>query len=490
VTIMLQSDAGSTTDGAPALSKINAISDSLRQSPVLAKYNVGIRPLFEGTSGVNDPVLARYLSVTNTPPNADDTTALITELRALTDVQTAYIVPEATLPNPIMSQNSDSLVARDPATNASIEDRISPLFVDQQGYLLAADVGGLDILFANDQRGGRGAGVQVFDIEYAWDKEHEDLLVNFPAVLGTPSPDPEDIFHGTAVAGIIGGDINTIGVNGIAPDSPFFGIAVERNDRSVAVAIQRAVDLARAGDIILLEQQTPTFPPDRPINVPTFVAVEWVPEIFDAIRQATGRGMVVVEAAGNGENNARNGLNFDDPRLVATRQAQFGLDAVTHPYPFDPANPSSGAVLVGAGAGGFVGMRTQPERSRKDFSNYGRRLDVQAWGENIVSSGFVVPNRPSTCNIGPAFPPPGRNQCYTNMFGGTSGASAIIAGVVAATQGILKAAGRPPLTSQQFISLFRDPATGLPQTDDVGHPRTQRIGSLPDMSRLIPRALA
>jgi hypothetical protein len=493
---MIKNQAGANIDSASALSNINAISDTISKSPVLSKYNVGVRSLFQGTSGVNEPLLARYLEVTNPPGSLDDTNALIAELRALKDVQTAYAVTEASLPGPVPIPNRQALA--DSAIDASEKVRISPLFVDQQGYLLSAESGGLDVLYAQNQTGGLGDNVRVYDVEFSWQQLHEDLIENFPVIVGVPNTDPGYIFHGTAVAGVIGGDVNNFGVTGIAPNATFIGVTVNPVGTnpvyasSIANAIFAAADLAGLGDVILLEQQIAVSfnaPNRRPPDV-TYIAVEFYPEVFDAIKLATYRGSVVVEAAGNGQNNGGNGLNFDDSVFVASRNAILGAVDLTHPNPFDPANPSSGAVIVGAGAGGFPPFRTQPARSRLDFSNYGRRLDVQAWGENIVTTGFLVPNNPDTCALGPGNPGP--TQCYTRVFGGTSGASAIIAGVVASVQAIVKKANPPrkPLTSQQFIDLFRNPATGLAQTNDAGHPSTQRIGSLPDLSRLIPKALA
>jgi hypothetical protein len=83
-------------------------------------------------------------------------------------------------------------------------------------------------------------------------------------------------------------------------------------------------------------------------------------------------------------------------------------------------------------------------------------------------------------------------KCYTSSFSGTSSASAILAGVAASVQGIVKAAGKKPLTSQQFQQLFRDPQNGFPQADDSinNHAASQNIGLRPDIELIIPNALA
>jgi hypothetical protein len=485
------------------LDKFKSVSDTI-SSDILPKYpGTGMAPYFQGTSGVNKPRLARYYTVTNAPTKKEDIVALMKELRGHNDVQTAYVTPETSLPSPIHVVRASANAANSTVQNG--EDlRISPDFSTAQGHFLPSNQGGLDILYSMTQPGGLGDGVQVFDIEYSWFKAHEDLLVNFPYIIGAPNTFPP--FHGTAVAGVVGGDFNTFGVTGIVPNSKFIGSTVlipgdngplQPVDRSsAAIAIVGAMDRAQPGDVILLEQQRPWTAEGV---TPRFIAIEWWPEDFDAIKGATDAGLVVVEAAGNGFENSFDGQNFDDPTFIASRNRPpqpdpndfdtFTFDTATHPNPFDPANPSSGAVLVGAGVGGFGGRSSSgPDRSRLDYSGYGRRVDVQAWGENIVTTGYPT-DSPRDCNLGPILPPPDLNQCYTSNFGGTSGASAIIAGVVASVQGVLKMSGRRPLTSNQFIQLFRDPATGDAQADGPNHPQTQRIGSRPVMSRLIPRAI-
>jgi hypothetical protein len=203
--------------------------------------------------------------------------------------------------------------------------------------------------------------------------------------------------------------------------------------------------------------------------------------------------VVVIEPSANG------GTYLDGPNLAFSRgmfptivtpdQSEFDFGALlpTHPNPFVVGGPDSGAVMVGAGYGWTQAFLNppppgaQPDRSRDNFSNFGSRLDVQAWGENIVTTGYSVCDQFGTVAT---------NNCYTSSFSGTSGASAIIAGVVAQTQGILKAAGRRPLNSQEFRALFKNPSVGHPQTDAIGMPVIERIGQRPDMDLLPPVALA
>jgi len=152
------------------------------------------------------------------------------------------------------------------------------------------------------------------------------------------------------------------------------------------------------------------------------VPVEWNSAEYNAIAQATALGIVVVEAAGNGGNN------LDDPVYLSR---------------FNRATRDSGAILVGAANPSTL--------AAEPFSNHGSRVDVQGWGQGIVSAGY-----------GDLFNPGDPNQTYTSGFGGTSGASAMVAALVAGIQGVsLAVDGRTlsPLTIRSALV-----ATGAPQS--------------------------
>ncbi|GGW46774.1 hypothetical protein GCM10010320_28820 [Streptomyces caelestis] len=69
-----------------------------------------------------------------------------------------------------------------------------------------------------------------------------------------------------------------------------------------------------------------------------------------------------------------------------------------------------------------------------------------------------------------------------------TGQSPIVVGAVACVQGVLEVSDRSPLDGWQVRDLLRN--TGWPQQDAPGRPATQRIGNRPDLSQLIPAALA
>ena len=334
----------------------------------------------------------------------------------------------------------------------------TPDFTNRQGYLNAAP-GGVDARFAWTVAGGTGLGVRVIDCEWGWRFTHEDLLANQGGIVaGTGSSDTN---HGTAVIGEIGGDRNTVGVTGIAPDA-----IVSASAFSVpsATAIRSAADRLGAGDIILLEIHRPgPRTPNPPQGQLGFIAIEWWPDDFAAIRYAVNKGIIVVEAAGNGFQN------LDDP-IYDTRPAGF---PTTWRNPFRVTNPSSGAVVVGAGAPPSGNWGT--DRSRLDYSNYGARVDAQGWGREVTTTGY-----------GDLQGGPNPDLWYTSSFSGTSSASPIVVGALACLQGAVKRAGRPPISPARARDLLR--TTGSPQQDTPGRPASQRIGNRPDLRRLIPLA--
>ena len=180
------------------------------------------------------------------------------------------------------------------------------------------------------------------------------------------------------------------------------------------------------------------------------------------------RGIIVVEAAGNGNNN------LDDP-VYNTALAGFPADWRN---PFNRNLRDSGAVLVGAGAPppGTHGRNWGPDRSRLDFSNYGSAVEVQGWGREVTTAGY-----------GDLQGGTSEDLWYTDTFSGTSSASPIVVGALGCVQGVLRAAGRIPLTPSRARQLLR--ASGSPQQDAPGRPRTERIGNRPNLRQLIPLAL-
>ena len=161
--------------------------------------------------------------------------------------------------------------------------------------------------------------------------------------------------------------------------------------------------------------------------------------VFIAIRDATNRGIIVVEPAGNG------GLDLDD---LAGRPDVHGLGYGTR---------DSGAILVGASTAGEV-------RTRIASSGYGTRVNCHAWGEGVFTTGDGWEGND--------------RFCYT-LFGGTSAAAAQAAAAAAAIQGAHKAALGQPLSPMDMRNLVVE--TGRPSAEPSG----DRIGVLPDAEAAI-----
>lgn len=291
----------------------------------------------------------------------------------------------------------------------------------------------------------RGAGVTIVDLEYYWTREHEDLLLPESADIGTPAfvqyPDFDDE-HGTAVLGILGAKDNGFGVTGIVPDATLKGISpvASGGGYNPAGALTFLTSKLQAGDVVLIEQQADGPGP----GTSDYVPLEWNQASFDAIRQLTNLGIVVVETGANG------GYDLDSPQMLGR---------------FDRNVRDSGAILVGAG--------DSSSRSPLWYSSHGSRMDLQGHGNYIATTGGAG----TLQGAGPGE----RSIRYTDNFGGTSGAGPIVAGAVAAVLSYLKAKGLAPMSSADIAELLR--STGSPQSD----PGSGLIGPLPDVSAAISR---
>ena len=157
-----------------------------------------------------------------------------------------------------------------------------------------------------------------------------------------------DASHGTHVAGIVGADrFNDLGMMGIAPKVRFMVIRVVPNgdeyDKDVARAILYA---ARNGAQVMNMSFGKTFSPQK----------EWV---WQAIREAESRGVLMVHAAGNAATN---------------------VDSVAH-YPVHPEGTSDYWIVVGSHA------NTKGDGFVSSFTNYGSvGVDIMAPGSNIYST--------------------------------------------------------------------------------------------------------
>ncbi len=425
-------------------------------SRLLASPDIRIQPLFGHTEERVRSLVAEipdaeglgnletYYHVDAPSDRLDE---LAESLMKLDEVAAAYVKPAGEPP-----EINDMAPAADEAPSTT------PDFSARQIYLNAAPAG-IDARYAWRFRGGRGAGSRIIDCEWGWRFSHEDLGTNQGGVvIGTNHTDTN---HGTAVLGEFSGDINTFGIVGICSDA--VASAASFLTLPTATVIRQAADRLRAGDIMLLEIHRPG-PGANGSGQDGFIAIEWWPDDLAAIRYAVSRGILVVEAAGNGFRN------LDDP-IYNTPSTGF---PATWKNPFKLANPQSGAIVVGAGAPppGTHGRDHGPDRSRLDFSNHGQRVDTQGWGREVTTTGYGDLQGGSNSDL-----------WYTDTFSGTSSASPIVVGALGCIQGMLRANNRPLLTPLTARQLLR--ATGSPQQDAPGRPKTQRIGNRPNIKQMV-----
>lgn len=370
-------------------------------------------------AGYRPPDFLGFFELNAVP--GSDLRELLAELQSWDIVEDAYIDPGPTPP---------------PAVNAANDPRW-PL----QGYLDAAPVG-IGAEYAWLWPGGDGAGQSFVDLEYGWRLSHEDLSAHGITIISGENSNIVE-FHGTAVLGVVCGVDNTVGGVGITPNLASVRVVSEQRTGSTfntADAVLDAVSVMAPGDVLLIESQ---YIDESPADL-GFLPRDVQTDVFAAVKLGVALGIVIVEAAGNGGND---------------------LDAYDHPaygQMFNPASidyRDSGAIMVG-GAHSFV------PHARTDGSNYGGRIDCYAWGENIDTATAL---------------PDGPDDEYDTDFGGTSGASAIIAGAALAVQGISHTNGLFKLSPGQMRALLRNPGLGTPSAD----PPEDLIGPMPDLEAIL-----
>ncbi|MBG9501800.1 fibronectin [Bacillus thuringiensis] len=309
-----------------------------------------------------------------------------------------------------------------------------------QGYLEAAPKG-INASHAWSIKGGDGKDTTFVDMEYEWLLNHEDL-VNKNIKLMSGQNISQHRAHGTSVLGIVSSEDNQIGNIGIAPSANVKVISQIRDNGiyNTADAILSAVHNLQAGDILLLEAQA-----SYDGYGDKYLPVEVHPDIFDAIRVGADKGIIIIEAGANGSNDLDNFKDRNGKKILNRNSPDF---------------KDSGAIMVGAGSS------TVPHK-RLWFSNYGSRLDVYGWGENVDTTS--------------ANPSQNTTNLYTSTFSGTSSASPIIAGAATSIQGIAKEHRGSPYTPAELRNILSNPNTGTKSQD----PWNDRIGVLPDLKSIL-----
>ena len=378
--------------------------------------------LGEMRSGVAGPDLSLWFTL-RVGGGREAVAALIDALNALDAVEISHPMP-AVEPASIRSPGGAAAVAE--------RDIPTPDFSGQQGYLYNTPIG-LDAPAAWATPGGLGENMKFIDVELAWVENHEDFDINRHFYLGGHAEDNAYLDHGTAVLGEVMGQHNGYGVSGFAPAVLYGMVAIDINAYpDCAQYFQEAIDFLDAGDVWLIELQM--YPPGA-----SATPMEWLQVNFDVIWTGVfAREVVCVEAGANGSQN---------------------LDAPFWGGIFDRNQRDSGAIMVGAG--------TPTGRVAEYFTNYGSRMDVHAWGSQIVTTGY-----------GDLYSGGTLQTEYTGGFGGTSGASPMVVGASLCLQGISKFYTGATLDPIALRALLHD--TGIPHLDGV-----KEIGPRPDLGAAV-----
>ncbi len=327
--------------------------------------------------------------------------------------------------------------------------------VTSQTYLRAAPEGvGAIPLWMLDLPKCAGDEVRFVDVETGWYTDHEDLsLASATPIVGVNKNDKE---HGTSVLGIVNAVDNTKGIVGLAPHaigriaSPYIeyswgGATLSLYSRALAMwcAAVSLMDDVR-GHVMIVEMQCTVVEADGPDGT-TGVLLPVEAELLNwaVITVARYCGVVVVEAAGNGD-----------------RKMHVGGIANLPSGTFDFLNAArdSGAIMVAAGKYVPAAGITPATYVRYAESNYGSRIDCFARADGLC-----------TLSTSPS--------AYRDDFTQTSAATAVIAGVVLVAQSMARQILHRMLTPSEVRQVVRS-SLGTPSRIGSG------IRRMPDLMRI------
>jgi hypothetical protein len=258
----------------------------------------------------------------------------------------------------------------------------------------------------------------------------------------------------------------------------------------VLASLTDAVDQMAYGDVMMIILGVVA---DEPVGAGAGIPalpMEWHKPAYDGIRYAVGNGITVLEGAGNGEKN----LDLEIYSFAENFPEYEGYSNGFNPFLVDEQGNrvwDSGAIIVGAGQSPMVLhaatqsgldlpdeiLETLGERKRSDYSSFGKRVDVQGWGDAVVTTGG------DKTNPGDLYNAEGEDLWFTNSYGGTSSATPIVAGCVAVLQSISIEHNGYAMTPYDVRELLI--ATGTPQQGDT----SEHVGPLPNLRAAIDQML-
>lgn len=355
----------------------------------------------------------------------DQLTAIAVQLESLDYVIFCSVAPDMKNMLPPSSPEFDHATAEESIRDVGVskEDK-TPSYHHLQTYLQpnSSTLKGMNVLSVWG-KGEQGSAATVRHLDFGVNHNHENLKGNISVVTNTPKPEPEEKDHGTATTGIIAASKQDFGITGIAHECEFHFYYVNDLDLIVRDAIP--------GDIVSLD-------------VHLRVGADYFPVIhsrswWDKIYALTQKGVVVIMAAGNGG---------ADLSPEAGKMSQYG---------------KSGGYLIGS--------CNNHDGRRYSSSNYNHQTSLlNSWGNmSIATTGYGYLNGPTS----------DENRKYTGSFGGTSGATPLVCGVLALIQSYAIAHYGIYLNSDEIVKLVAE--TGI--TDAV----EDRIGSRPDVDAALRR---
>lgn len=305
----------------------------------------------------------------------------------------------------------------------------TPYFISTQGYKdgLTEFHKGIDMEYAYSI-GICGQGVTCAVIDGGFNFRHISLrkesFINF---------DKTDVNHehGTACAAILYAKNSGFGVRGLVygADKCY---AVSNAEESVNALI-KILPYLNKGDVISLSWGSDKYPMDHDIA------------FWEVAKQATAAGIIICISAGNSSVNMDTAEELEEYRN----------------------RPDNGVIRVGAG--------DRFSLERKAYSNYGKLIHLQAWGEGVTTAGgndfydYIAPllfRLPEDCK-------------YTFSFFGTSAATPIVASAALAIQSWYKQHTGKVLSPVEMRDLLI--ATGIQkQNPESGH-----IGPIPNIKNAI-----
>lgn len=348
-----------------------------------------------------------------------------------------------------MKRTALALIAAAIMTTAATDD-----LTEYQGYLWGDSTfqnepsRGINVLEAWEL-GYRGQGVHIADVQMDWDLNHEDLSYkHFPKFSKTPPGFVIDGAkqHGTNSLGIIFAENDDKGMTGIASeaDGSVWDMLHEVIGGKKGSTIDSAAAALEPGDILQLELSTSI---DQNHGVGP---IELHKENWDAIKRAVDKGIIVIQAAGNG------GENLDGPDYAQYRS--WG---------------DNGSIIVGAG---------KINQERLAISTHGERVDVQAWGDTVVATPGTYQWQGVTSeewHHGVTFGND-ESRAYSFQFSGTSSALPMISGAAAVLQSWAIDSLGKRLNSREMRTLLKESGHAQNSAGLSGN-----IGPIPDVSRAL-----